>query len=184
MAWAAGQHINHGTAGAGGQIKSALAQFAPGHPLSGQESQAQERRWRRARESCVLFRWKLRDGSNRSQRRLPRDLPARQFHRDAAEQQQKSVDQQQRGGQIHLQPVVNIAAGAIVQRGQAPAHDVNAGERHEQHGAGHQADDQPQPGTAQALTVVGRAIAAAIAATAAREQEDASRRCRGRSWDP
>ena len=58
-------------------------------------------------------------------------------------------------GRFTCSQSLNVAAGAIVQRRQAAAHDVNAGERHEQHGAGHQADDQPQPGTAQALAIIG-----------------------------
>ena len=58
-------------------------------------------------------------------------------------QKQQRVHQQQSRRQIHLQPIANIAAGAIVKRGQSAADDVNAGEGNEQHGAGDQAHQQP-----------------------------------------
>ncbi len=109
-----------------------------------------------------------RDGLDRSQCRLSRNLPSGQFYRNAAQNQEKGVYHQQSGGQTHLHPVVNVAARAIVERGKSPAHDVNAGEGNKDHGAGDEADQQPKARTTQALTVVGRAIAAAIAAATAR----------------
>ena len=84
-----GQQINHRAAWTGSQVESAVRKLAPGHPLSGQKCQAQHDGSAEPGKIPLFADRNSRDRLHRSQGRLPRNLPPRQFHRDAAQNQKQ-----------------------------------------------------------------------------------------------
>ena len=81
------QKINERTTSAGGQIKAAIRELAPSHPLPNQKSASEHHSDPEPGKTFALSERDAWDGTNRRESRLPCNLSPSQFRRNTAHQQ-------------------------------------------------------------------------------------------------